>query len=459
MANVNISPLGGASVKTGPLTTNINPLMGSGSVKLSAGKDFNIKGGAGIGPSGVSLTPTAQIGHGTGPSLAASGGGVAGGLVAGPVGSLAGSAAASAGVSILGNLFSSSENPEHKARDSLRNSLQLGDQNHEYILPDGTTANFSLDAHQGTHAWTDSGKAIADGNRSLYSYDTDYTNDLDYLSSMGGISLSRMLAGGKNQTVDQLGSQIGNQALGKSGYNASLDPSTFNDVMTNMRSIYANKGVKTKDEMLGLANKMYSDGRINETDHQIMEQTANMLFDNNYSLAQNLMSGRWNGLKTASETPVQTQGNQASSDKGHSMTSYTFPSYEEVAAKGKPYFDYLRSTLPKKNTGLQTAANVATGFGMVGAGAKLFNVLNDMTHGAIGKGIKGLWDQVAGSGNQITDTSGNAFSTKLDVPFDTSGVTDAASTASDNFQLPDTISSDVGNTDFQLPTDVTDLAL
>lgn len=456
---VNLNLASGATVQGGDtVKANINPLQGNASLQIKPGKDLSIKGGVGISPAGIGPSgPKVTIGHGTVPEVAATVGSIGGAIVGGPAGSAVGSAALSAQASVINEglkFVKHKKDPEHKDRDSLRELLQLGTDG-QYALPDGTVANFYQDSHEGTHKWTDPSKATQFGDRDLFSYDVDYTNDLDYLASMGGISLTRLLTGGKNKATDQLGAQVGNQSLGKVGYQGQLTFDNFNSVMTNLRSVYANKGIKTKDEMLGLANKAFSEGRINETDYEGMKQSANMIFENNFSLAQTLMSNRWNGLKAAAKTPADT--GDKNTGKGHSLTHYHALSPQEAMASVQPYFDFLKTTLPKKNKGLQTAANITQGFGLVGAAASTFKALDNLSGGSLSGGLKDLWKNISGTSDQIIDSSGQVFNTGLDSVLNTSSEIATEAIPSD-FQLDTNLSPDISSADsLQLPTELTDL--
>lgn len=176
--------------------------------------------------------------------------------------------------------------------------LGLWDDMGNTILPDGTVAN----AFKGDKRSFKNPKADSAG-RQLEAYEIDYTNDTDYVAGMAGITLSRIVGGGKEKHIDQNGNLIGNQMLGNVGYGTEFTRENFNKTMKNARAMYAQAGIQSRDEMLGLANKMYADERISDADYAVMQQTASLVYDNDYNTAKALMEGRNEGIETASKTP------------------------------------------------------------------------------------------------------------------------------------------------------------
>jgi len=177
--------------------------------------------------------------------------------------------------------------------------LGLWDDMGNTILPDGTVANaFKGDKRNFKNPGADG------AGRQLEAYEIDYTNDTDYVAGMAGITLSRIVGGGKEKAIDQNGNLIGNQMLGNVGYGTDFTRDNFNKTMKNARAMYAQAGIQSKDEMLGLANKMYADERISDADYAVMQQTASLVYDNDYNTAKALMEGRNEGIETASKTPA-----------------------------------------------------------------------------------------------------------------------------------------------------------
>lgn len=189
--------------------------------------DVTVGGSVGVGSGGVGVTPTVQIGDSksasTGGQIGGAIGTAAGAYFGGPVGAGIGSALGSAIGSGIGGLTSSKHSEETDKRKQVINAYKkagLFDGDKTITYPDGSVWNFDSDAGQGqTHDWKDPSKAQGKiGERPLFNYEIDYTNDLDYVAGMAGISLSRLFAGDKNKQIDQTGNALGNSFLGKVGY-------------------------------------------------------------------------------------------------------------------------------------------------------------------------------------------------------------------------------------------------
>lgn len=196
---------------------------------------------------------------------------------------------------------------EQQSRDQMRklgvtNGLVNGS-DFTVQLSDGTTADVGVDGHGGQHEFRDPSKSQGE-NRSLNSYDVDYTNNLDYSANMMTSALSRMMAGGKGTSIDQFGGQLGNAALGKVGFGQDMSEENFNYVRDNVRGFYFKQGVQTKEDAYALINQMAGTGRITEVDQVAMQQGVNMVFDDNaYDTANVLLSGRDKGIQVAAQIP------------------------------------------------------------------------------------------------------------------------------------------------------------
>lgn len=207
--------------------------------------------------------------------------------------------------SVLGNSIKTGKSVEQKARDGGRSLLRkvgVADDKYEVKLADGAKFNIGLDAGGGHHSITDRSKLSPNqkGLQKLRAYDIDYTNDLDYASGMTGISLMRLLSGGKATNVDQIGGQVGNAALGNIGYGKEMTRENFEKMAANQRGFYSQSGITNKNDAYALANQAYAEGRIDETDLVSMHQSFNMIYDNNgYDTAKRLMVGRHNGIQNA----------------------------------------------------------------------------------------------------------------------------------------------------------------
>lgn len=214
--------------------------------------------------------------------------------------------------SLFGGAFKTGKSEEQQGRDAVRSNFQkigLIDDDYQLTLASGMKFDIGIDGGGGKHTVADSSKLTAehqksgiDGENKLHSYDVDYTNDLDYVASMGGNTLSRLLSGGKNQQIGQLGGQIGNGALGDVGYGQQFTQGNYQKVTANLRAFYAQSGIKSKADAFQLINQGYAEGRWNESDAVSMQQSANIIFDaNGYSTASKLMAGRHRGIEVASK--------------------------------------------------------------------------------------------------------------------------------------------------------------
>jgi hypothetical protein len=328
-----ISPSGSISESVGPFNISGNPLTESAGISTGANLinsgdvNLNVGVGAGIGPKGPGLgvTPTLQFGQGQnaqgGATLGSSAGSIGGGILGlpfGPAGVIAGGAAGALALSAVGSLVGgafdkSPKRKEHNRRNSFINKLrELGvvGTDYSFMFPDGSQGNFQGDAGQ-MHQAKDPSKLVGGQRGELFGFESDYTNDLDYVAAMTGITLSRMLGGGKDKAIDQVGNLMGNQFLGKVGFGQDFTPENFNAVIDNARAMYAKSGIKSKEEFMALSNEAFSQSRFNDADRAVAQQVANLVFDKDFGQASQLMNGRQKGLETAARTPSQGSGARA----------------------------------------------------------------------------------------------------------------------------------------------------
>jgi hypothetical protein len=215
--------------------------------------------------------------------------------------------------SVLGKV-GGGRSKDRMMRDQARKGFQqvgIIDENWEVTLADGSRVSAGLDKNDGQHEFADPSLIpVGNENRTLSAYDVDYTNDLDYTSSLMTSSLARLLGGGKNQGLDQVAGQLANSALGNVGYGQPMTPETFTKVRDNVRVWFAQSGLSTKEDAYALANQAYAEQRISEMDLSALHQGLNLVFDPSeqaYASASQLMEGRFNGIQLASnpKTPVQ----------------------------------------------------------------------------------------------------------------------------------------------------------
>lgn len=266
--------------------------------------------------------------------------------------------AAVVAASVVADSIHVGKSDDQKSRDTVRSVFQkngLSNSQYKVTLADGTQADIGIDGHGGQHEVTNKDLLTNEHKNigKLNSWDIDYTNDLDYAAGMGGIALSRLINGGTGKAVDQLGNQLGNAALTNVGYNKEMNQETYGKTMQNMRAVYSQAGIKSKSDAFQLANQMYAEKRIDDTQLVSMHQAFNMIFDNNsIGTAQKLMVGRQQGIKVASETankvtPVDRSPNaydnkikapvnypQKAPNKLYSMPEPTNKSDATISSKG-----------------------------------------------------------------------------------------------------------------------------
>jgi len=245
------------------------------------------------------------------------------------------------------NIFGGQTNVETGIRQDLRKSLSEGespffqkDENGHYTLTlaDGTVTDF-------VH-WDGKGekKHYSEGlGKDLHPYDTDYTNDLDYMSGMGGRALSTLLFGGtKNNPqlqseIDKMGGLFGNTALENIGHNKDMGPKRFEKAMENMRAFYAQSGITSREMAYGLAQSLFDEGKIDMVDLIQMHQSFNMVFDEDrnaaYNTALTLAGGRnaWWGSVNENDLIRDSEGTPVGVRK-----PYRYPEGKEPKHDWKP---------------------------------------------------------------------------------------------------------------------------
>lgn len=206
-----------------------------------------------------------------------------------------------AAVSVLGGLIHTGKNADQVARDRVRDvykNVGLVDKDYHITLANGSRVNLGVDGHGDQHDFTNT-KEVQGKPRKLSAYDVDYTNDLDYTSALAGITLSRLLTGGKATNIEQMGGQIANAAIKDVGYNKEMSRSNFDAMARNQRAFYSQSGIKSKEDAYQLLNTAFAEHRLSAADLVSSQQAVNIIFDKNgYDTAQKLMAGRHRGIET-----------------------------------------------------------------------------------------------------------------------------------------------------------------
>lgn len=238
--------------------------------------------------------------------------------------------------------FTSGKSKEQRARDSVRGYFKEGgliDENNKINNADGSSIDVGVDGHGGQHTVRDPSKLTEhDKNlKKLSAYDVDYTNDMDYTAALGGIALARLSGGGKGDSIDQIGGQIGNASLGSVGFGKDMTEANFKQVMGNLRAQYAKAGITSKADAFQLANQGFAEGRFNETDTRSIQLAANMIFDTDYKTAMSLMAGRFAGVKTAQDLKNAQQPKQEAAPIQQTFKTAALTK-EQVRAKNQQQF-------------------------------------------------------------------------------------------------------------------------
>jgi hypothetical protein len=213
-------------------------------------------------------------------------------------------------VGALSGMIKTGKHEDQIQRDSVRSKFKengLVDDDWNVTLADGSKFDIGIDGRGGMHDWHDVEKAIKyqgiSPDRRLNAYDVDYTNDVSYMASLGGVALSRMISGGAAKNVDQMGGQLTNAFISNVDFeDGELTEDKYYKIMENQRAVYSQAGIKSKSDAYGLANQLYAEGRINDFELVQMHQAFNMMYnENSYDYAMTLNAGRWNGVEVAAD--------------------------------------------------------------------------------------------------------------------------------------------------------------
>lgn len=320
-------PVGTISSSAGAITggTVAGSSAGGGLASSSSASTSSAAGSAGVsglstalgvvGVAGGAYTIASNWGTGgaSGRTNAAIGGAsIASGLMALGVGlgpfAIAGIIAAS----LLAGSVKTGKSQDQQERDAALKALKQGGfigDDYKVDIGDGLFADLGLDGHYGKHKVTNAdlltkghreeGRDQGDG---LNYWDIDYTNDLDYFSGTTSTSFMRLLLGGKGKNIDQTAGKLGNAMLQDIGYGQEFTEDNFAKLRDRYRGVFSKKGITSKQDAYQLANEMYAQGRIDETDLVSMQHMFNAVYDNNgYEQAKNLMAGRHRGIEVADQ--------------------------------------------------------------------------------------------------------------------------------------------------------------
>jgi hypothetical protein len=243
-----------------------------------------------------------------------------GSLVPG-IGTLAGAAIGAALGAAVGQI-KAGKHEDNIIRDSIRKGLTdvgfleyggKGDKQNFYLtLANGSKYDISGEHQEGEYlkdangnvikdtlkegrTWYDKSKVQGDPGASdkLRPFNVDYTCDLDYMTSLSGMGLSKLmgLPNDKSQ-AEHLGGYFTNAATSNAA-SRDFTPENFTNSMANMRPFYEKAGFTSEDQVNKQAETLFNSGKIDQGAFDQIRQGASMVFTNNYELASNLNKTRW----------------------------------------------------------------------------------------------------------------------------------------------------------------------
>jgi len=132
--------------------------------------------------------------------------------------------------------------------------------------------------------------------------DDTYGNEVGFLATLCGISLARILAGGKSPEIDACGEQIGDAAA-SNVRPGILDSDSLESLIVNFKSIFAQSGIKSKSDAFQLANQAFAELRLNDSDTTCLHIMLNIIYDDtNIDFVSSLLSGRQRGYDAIEAT-------------------------------------------------------------------------------------------------------------------------------------------------------------
>lgn len=230
--------------------------------------------------------------------------GAAIGAVFGPYGAIIGAAVGLA----IGSINAGKSAPQMR-RDALRkgfvknNIFQRGEGSQIVVgLADGSVYDVGVDG-SGSRALNADGtpKTFANPNRiaerdkahvaegnELRPYDIDYTNDLDYITSLATKAANLLPVGGtlarETSEVDQINGYLTNAATSNAG--REMTKENFGKVMENVRGFYSDMGIDSLEEGMDIINDMRKNNRLSKDDYNAMVMGLDFAFNSDFERAQ-----------------------------------------------------------------------------------------------------------------------------------------------------------------------------
>lgn len=203
--------------------------------------------------------------------------------------------------------------PEQGKRDALRdfyekNELFGKDErgSHYITLADGSRYDVGVDGSEGRAKNADGSiKTVANPDKiaerdkgafleggELRPYDIDYTNDLDYVTSLATRGVNLLPAGGsvsrRMGEVDQMNGYMTNAAT--FGIGREFTEENFNKAMANARTFYEKLGITSAADGYRVIDEMRKNKQLSRDDYNAIRLGLNFAFDQNFAGAQQLMS-------------------------------------------------------------------------------------------------------------------------------------------------------------------------
>jgi hypothetical protein len=233
--------------------------------------------------------------------------GAAIGAVFGPYGAIIGAA-----IGVAVGSINAGKSAQQMRRDALRSGFrrvgifQQGEGDHQVVgLADGSTYDVGVDG-SGSRAKLPDGtvktyarpeliaerdKEHISDNNELRPYDIDYTNDLDYITSLATKAANLLPVGGtlarETSEVDQINGYLTNAATSNVG--REMTEENFGAVMENVRGFYANMGIENAEQGMAIIEDMKKQNRISEDDYNAMVMGMDFAFNSDFERAQQLM--------------------------------------------------------------------------------------------------------------------------------------------------------------------------
>jgi hypothetical protein len=200
---------------------------------------------------------------------------------------------------------------------------------HQYIqLADGTYYDISREGDksfigkQAANPEGMKGNKNYQADKGLRVYDVDYTNDLDFISSLAANPVNIANFGGsidkKNKSEQAQMVGLYTNAWTSNAKSREFNSENFEQAMNNARSTYAKQGIGSADQLKKHADELRSQGKLTEDDYNQFIMAGDFVFSDDRAGAferaskLNQALGR-SGGSTASGSTAASMGSEAAS--------------------------------------------------------------------------------------------------------------------------------------------------